>query len=161
MKKRDLRDRFLEKFVCGGVDDCWEWKAFIHPSGYGMINSGVDRGRKMLLAHRVSWEVFNGDIPLGMLVCHKCDNRICVNPSHLFLGTFQENIDDRDKKNRGRIPDNSGENHGMSKLKTSDVLFIRSVTHSRKAAREISKKLGVSSGTIWGVWTRRSWKHLK
>jgi hypothetical protein len=93
----DVIKRFYEKVRIEGVGDCWEWTAG-KSTGYGVIK--VDgRSRK---AHRVSYLIHNGELPREMLVCHKCDNPPCVNPAHLFLGTYQDNA--QDKVNKGRCP---------------------------------------------------------
>jgi hypothetical protein len=78
--------------------DCWEWTGT--PSQYGYGELTVD-GRTYL-AHRLAWELTFGPIPENMCVCHKCDNRICCNPNHLFLGSKNDNIVDMIKKGRGR-----------------------------------------------------------
>lgn len=87
------------------VDDksgCWNWKGNINNSGYGSVSvSKGSRDKKVTMrTHRMSWIAFNGDIPAGMHVLHKCDNRTCVNPEHLFLGTHRDNMQDMMQKGR-------------------------------------------------------------
>lgn len=94
-KRGDLRSRFMAK-VRPGESGCWEWTANKTRTGYGMFS--VDgKGRK---ASRVSWEFSFGEIPTGLHVLHSCDNRACVNPAHLRLGTHQDNMNDKCFKNR-------------------------------------------------------------
>jgi hypothetical protein len=81
------------------IENCWDWLSYKNPSGYGQTKIGGRNG-KHILAHRLSWIVYFGEIPEGMHVCHKCDNPSCVNPNHLFLGTNLDNIKDRMKKGR-------------------------------------------------------------
>lgn len=82
---------------------CWEWQGYVGPDGYGQGHLGMKRGH----AQRIAWELTNGPIPDGMFVCHRCDNRICVRPDHLFLGTALDNIRDMDRKGR-RVSWNRG-----------------------------------------------------
>jgi HNH endonuclease len=86
-------ERFIDK-----SDNCWEWTASTTKQGYGHLTFRY----RTLYAHRAMWECINGEIPDGLDVLHKCDNPPCVNPDHLFLGTHQDNMKDRDLKGRGR-----------------------------------------------------------
>jgi len=97
---RAIRDRFEEKYIPEPMSGCWLWTAYCNEDGYGRISFG----RKMLLAHRVSWELHCGEIPAGIQVLHECDNPYCVNPSHLFLGTHKDNMADCTSKRRNNKP---------------------------------------------------------
>lgn len=90
--------RFWVKVERGGEDACWQWLARKHEGGYGDFRLGGGHVR----AHRFSYELAHGAIPKGMFVLHRCDNPGCVNPSHLFLGTFEDNSSDMVSKGRGR-----------------------------------------------------------
>jgi hypothetical protein len=92
-----LSVRFWEKVRIASKDECWLWTASLNNKGYGKIGEG----KKILLAHRVSWELHFGPIPDRLCVLHKCDNPKCVNPDHLFLGTQKDNAQDMVRKNRG------------------------------------------------------------
>ena len=92
-------DRFWSHVDKRGPDDCWEWKDGATPQGYGLAMIGGHR----TTAPRVSWILANGEIPDGLLVCHNCpdgDNPLCVNPAHLFLGTYKDNTQDMIQKGR-------------------------------------------------------------
>lgn len=95
-KPTPLADRFWPKVRKGG--GCWEWTASMS-HGYGQIGVGGKSGRPHH-AHRVAWELTNGAIPAGLFVCHHCDNKKCVRPDHLFLGTAKDNNQDRARKGR-------------------------------------------------------------
>src|ERR1035437_6756985 len=104
----------IDKTQC--LSNYWEWLNSIDRYGYGKVKLNG----KMVGVHRISYELYNGSIPAKMCVCHRCDNRKCINPEHLWLGTHLDNAQDRDSKGRGAI--NSGERSGMSKLTDAQVI---------------------------------------
>lgn len=114
-----LERMFSDRVMWVPESGCAIWVGPINSSGYGRIRDAY--------AHRVAWEVVNGPIPQGMNVCHRCDTPACVNPSHLFLGTHQENMWDSAKKGRARQPSpRYGVEHPRSRLSTEDVQALRS-----------------------------------
>ena len=134
---------------------CWEWNGIPGLNGYGLIAVG---GHVQKYAHRVSWEVHNGrPIPAGRFVCHLCDNRICINPDHLFLGTAQDNNADMRAKGRGA----KGERGGMSKLTEADVLDIRSARARGVPGAELAERYGITRGYVYGLSALVRWKHLE
>jgi hypothetical protein len=92
-----LEERFWSKVRRGTKFECWEWQAARNDDGYGLCRGG---SRSIEGAHRVSWRLANGEIPEGQQILHRCDNRACVNPAHLFLGSQQDNIADMLAKGR-------------------------------------------------------------
>lgn len=134
--KRDfsktLDQRFWEKV--SKSEGCWEWQGSVGTGGYGKIS--LQQSRKIVLAHRVSWTLHFGDIPDGMLVCHRCDNPPCVRPDHLFLGDTKANADDMVRKGRHRS--------GMS-LTAEEV---KEIIDSPGPAKNIAHRFGVSLNTV-------------
>jgi len=96
--KSPLHIRFWSYVDRKGGNECWEWKGTLDNHGYGKLSRGVFASP--VFAHRLGWELFNGQIPKGMNACHKCDNPKCVNPSHIFIGSQKENMRDCSAKNR-------------------------------------------------------------
>lgn len=137
---------FAERFL-GRVDrsgDCWEWTG-PRRGGYGSVGW---KSRKTGV-HRVSWEMANGPIPDGLFVCHRCDNRLCVRPDHLFLGTPKDNIQDMVAKGRGAL--------NCRKLTDEQVLEIRR-TYRRGMGPVMARRFGVHSTTLVDAARGTSWK---
>ena len=152
-----LKKRFYKKYHSGNSEECWEWKGAIGRTGYGAINNVPNKRPIVLQAHRLSFELYNGvAIPEGLCVCHKCDNRKCVNPDHLFLGTKTENNQDRDAKVRQAF----GARNGMSKLSENQVLSILKMSKDGVSNPKIAKEFSMSRITVWEIVTKKKWKHL-
>ena len=116
---QNLIDRFWSKFTPPKNDeDCWEWNQYRDKDGYGTFYFD---GQSMK-AHRFAWELYNGQIPFGLEVCHTCDNPPCCNPDHLVIGTHKENMTDMSFKKR--CGERKGGKNGNAKLTDEDVLAL-------------------------------------
>jgi len=134
-----LRER-LEARLVPTESGCLEWTGARNRDGYGTVWDGG----KMRSTHRVSWELRNGEIPAGLCVLHKCDNRRCCDPAHLFLGTYADNNADMVQKGRAR-----GGNDGATRVVDSDMahfMFILAV--EGRSQRDIGKRLGLHHSTV-------------
>lgn len=139
---------------------CWLWLGTTR-NGYGRITLGSRHlgTKRSISAHRLSYEAYRGLVPHGLMVCHKCDVRCCTNPDHLFVGTLQDNIDDRERKGRNHIP--RGEDNPNAKLTEKDVAAIRREYRPYVVTKHaLAKKYGVGMTTIKHILTRRKWKHV-
>jgi hypothetical protein len=151
---------------------CWEWTAHRSADGYGSF--GLSH-RKTVVAHRISYELATGEPPGEFMVCHHCDNRACVNPAHLFLGTGRDNM--RDAVAKGRVcsghrshfsrnhpdfvkPSFPGERHGMHKLTEADVLTIRFLVSCGAPRRHVGEWFGVCEASIDQIVWGKTWKHV-
>lgn len=159
MKYRPILDRFMEKVELIPFHSCWEWTGQLSKSkGYAMI---WDRklGRTTV-ASRVSYQLFNGEIPDGLLVCHTCDNRSCVNPKHLWLGTYQNNTDDMIAK--GRVATGL-QQVGNRILSLEDVYSIRAEHKAGVVGfgyKAIAKRRGISAGAVRAILTKKTWWYV-
>jgi len=159
-----------------GEDGCWIWTAKRNLGGYGHFWDGtyLASGRNRLaIASRWVYEHTNGPIPDNLLVCHRCDNPPCVNPSHLFLGTRDDNL--RDMMNKGRDRHPCGPDHGMrlrpdrtpkgvrngrAKLTEVEVLAIREAHEAGRSQRAVARDFGVRPETVGHIVRRKTWTHI-
>ena len=153
--RKSLAERFQGKYKIT-ESGCWEWTATKNRYGYALLKNIPDTRPRMIFAHRVSWLIHHGEIPDGLHVLHTCDNRKCVNPEHLFLGTKTDNAKDRDNKNRQAF----GARNGNAKYSEEDIFRIYEMYDSGMSNVEIAKKLDGSRITIWEITSGRKWKHL-
>lgn len=146
-------NRFLANIAKGSTGACWHWTGSASSLGYGQFYIG----KTQFYAHRVAHSLFKGIDPGPMLVCHSCDNPLCVNPDHLSLGDHRYNSGDMARK--GRSP--RGSKNGSSKLTEDKVLRLRAL-HStgRWTQKELSKMFGLSRDSAGDIIRRRSWKHI-
>ena len=133
---------------------CFEWLGYKDKDGYGRHRPGS--GKNYVGAHRFAWKLAGGSIPDGMCVLHRCDNRGCVNPLHLFLGTNQDNADDMIAKKRH----NTGSRHTRAIFTESDVRQIKSLLAQGISQRAIAGKFGCSRGAISAIAHGKTWATL-
>ena len=145
-------DRFNSRVDKSGA--CWMWKGAKGKNGYGSFFGSVG-DVAFQKAHRFSYAYFNGPIGKDMNVCHKCDNPSCVNPEHLFLGTTQDNIDDKLAKGRSRIQ--RGEDAPRAKLTEAQV---REIMLDPRPHTVLSHEYGVTRHTISDIKRKYSWQHI-
>lgn len=148
-------ERFREKFVAQGDDECWEWNAALNESGYGVMAIGAGADKRRVRAHRFSMELHLGR-PLSSdeVVLHACDNPPCVNPKHLRVGTQHDNIRDAVSKMRHK----HGEN-GAVKLTTDTVNQIKSALHDGIKQKDIARQFNVSRSLISMINNGKRWMY--
>jgi hypothetical protein len=166
MRRSGWRLRFWDKAIPEPNTGCWLWMGTQHSKGYGTVRAG----RLPTFAHRVAYEMTHGPIPKGLLVCHRCDVRWCVNPTHLFVGTHRDNMDDMKRKGRAATGTRNGmardphlanrapgESNPMAKLTWSAVAEIRAAHATGEVQQRIADRFGVCDATINRIVKNKSW----
>ena len=149
----DPEIRFFNKVL--KTDTCWIWVGAKHSKkGYGSFSNG----KKIVKTHRFAYEHFIGPIPEDLCVLHKCDNPSCVRPDHLFLGTNQDNVNDKVSKNRHH----RGEQSGTNKLSEDEVIQIKKELQNYYIGQvnDLAHFYKVNHRTISGIKTGKSWTHI-
>lgn len=153
-------DRFVHPEPNTG---CFLWAGHVRKNGYGYFRISTNPSVPLEGAHRASWIFSKGEIPRGMMVCHRCDNRTCVNPDHLFLGTAKDNMADAARKGRmnWRIQSRPGllrgSRHPAAKLTETDVREIRA---SPRSGVDLAERYGVSTNVISRIRRRKIWTSI-
>lgn len=164
LRSTPVKDRLLSK-IRRTTDGCWEFTGLVINSGYGRISCRMPDGTfKYKTAHRKSWEEFKGPIPRGLCVLHRCDNKICINPDHLFLGTHKDNVQDMHRKGKWRPPSpirphTWGERNPQAVLSNTQVSEIRRLRGEGHSGVSIAEKFGTNRVYIYAICSGRKRKH--
>ena len=158
MEKSDYIDKvkkaLLEKRKI--VGECWEWQGQVDHRGYGRRTFGQRDQKRKTLVHRISFAVFKGPIPEEKCICHTCDNRLCFNPDHLWVGTLQDNLKDMKDKGRHAI----GKMLPQTKLDERKVIEIRRRYTDGEKVSSIAKDYGTTYQPIYNVCIGKTWRHV-
>lgn len=154
--RKTFEERFWDRVDKRGPDECWPWLGYLTKTGYPRIKS---EGRSSIATH-TTLRLDGRERPSQKhIACHHCDNPPCVNPAHLFWGTYQDNANDMVRKGRGNRWNGRrrGENNPAAKITLQTVATIRSM-RGQKTRKEIARSLGVSFWVVQGVLKGRTWK---
>ena len=150
------QQRFESKMTLNPSNGCLLWSASTNKFGYGKF---ADGNNGWVFSHRYAWEAEHGQIPEGKYVLHKCDNPSCVNTEHMYLGSYKDNAQDRENRNRGNHA--SGVNHGKNKLFPSQVHEIRDAYDTgRYSFRQLGKIYGIDPKSVADIVDRKIWNNL-
>lgn len=151
-RRQESVDKFWAKVEKRKPEECWPWLGRIDPQGYGTVRvwTGSGQGRTFT-ASRYSFYLANGYFP--PVVCHSCDNPVCVNPDHLWGGTQKDNQQDMAKKGRSTLH----ERNPMAKLNSNKVAEIKQRLRNKETSRSIAKDYGVDEATIHYIKAGKTW----
>ena len=150
---RTAHQRIWDRVAKSGDGECWNWQGAINSHGYGTIR----QERRSRGCHVVAFEsASRSSVPHGMQVCHRCDNRRCCNPAHLFLGTTQENTADRNAKGRQA----RGARVKLAKLNDADVAIARYLMDCGVTGKRLAQLHGVAQATMSAIYRRKTWMHV-
>ena len=155
MTKERVRDGMGTLYEPEPNSGCWLWLLGCSNDGYGKLWLNSHNKR----AHRVMYELFIGPIPDELYVCHTCDNPLCVNPAHLWLGTNADN--QRDSVKKGRANSMMGERHGRAKLTTKNIIRIRQQLACGITSIAVAQEHGVCVQHVNRIKRRDSWRHFE
>lgn len=138
---------------------CWEWNGPVAKHGYALTKDYENRG-KNIPVHRLSYRIHKGNIPVGLLVCHTCDNRKCINPDHLWVGTHQDNSNDCKSKKRAKSGGVYGVKCTKAKLNDEKVKEIKKMLKNGISNKDIAEIFGISRPVISEIKHNKLWKHV-
>ena len=157
---KEFKERFEDKCIPEPNSGCWLWNTTVNNAGYGIVK----HNNKVSLAHRASYELYCAKIPDGMIVCHKCDNRSCVNPDHLFVRSYKDNTQDMILKGRKRVGDSleraliMRNNTNSAKLLEKQVIEI---FRDNRSVKEIAIDYNINIQSVYNIKNGKSWKRLQ
>lgn len=149
----DLMDYFEQRVVVpeDAWSMCWKFKTVGDKDGYPQVTGSKHAQiAKLTRAHQVSYYLHKGTIPEDKIVCHTCDNPWCVNPNHLFLGSWNDNVQDMLKKSRYRHPTSYGKGHKLTKQQRDEINALKGI----KSSLVVAKEYGVSFSTVCSMWRK-------
>mgnify|MGYP000128423906 CR=1 FL=1 len=148
----NIAERLFSKTIPTSTG-CMQFVGKITKDGYGSLKVAG----KSISTHRISYEIVYGSIPDGLYVCHRCDNRLCVNPFHLFAATHKDNMADMRSKGRSL----TGEKHPRVKLQPCQVLEIRErYAFGGVSQTKLAEEYGIGDTQVWRIVHNKKWKHL-
>ena len=163
----ELRDKFWSMAVTSeSKEECWSWNGATR-NKYGVMRiPGAGRSVQAIMAHRISWTIHNGEIPHKKGIFHKCDNPVCANPEHLFLGDLKDNIADMISKGRGgmqlgKFPVKYGSDNPSAKISEDAAKAIIVLSDAGFTGRQLSELFGLDKSYIRRIARGENWAHLQ